>query len=298
MKTLGHSTNSSASSQLALFDANDYNDNRPAPERVASAHGFALAYHEDTDGDPEHRWYAVQDWIAGVAHASEPRKFLTALKSRLKKAGFELSTSCRQLPYLASNSKKYKTDHAQAETLYLITQRMDANTPLRDAILRYLAKAGVRLDQYRRDPEKMVNDAITAFKRQGKDDEWIETRFKAIDTFKALTSTIQRLCDSPRYGDLINTEYMELFGSTAAELQRILNTKSVRNSLPALQLSYVETAERAIKTIIQHKDRMSNPQLIAAFVSAVRPLGVSLEDVCRQVGIDRVTGLPLIEASR
>src|SRR5579863_9489690 len=71
----------------------DPNDDRPLPERIAEGYGFPLAYHDLDDGK---RYYAVQDWIVGVAQPPDAAKFWHDVKRRMKKAGFELSVSCRR----------------------------------------------------------------------------------------------------------------------------------------------------------------------------------------------------------
>jgi hypothetical protein len=47
-------------------------------------------------------------------------------------------------------------DHANAEILYQITQRMDVTTGIRDKVLRFLAQAGVVVDEMRVDPDKII----------------------------------------------------------------------------------------------------------------------------------------------
>jgi len=131
------------------FPANP-RDKRPLPEIIASNYGFPLAYH-DIDGA---RYYAVQDWIRGVAQVSDPAKFWHDIKRPLKKAGIETSALCRSLPNRAGDGKMYKRDHADAETLYRITQRMDVQTGLRDDVLKFLAKSGVVIDEIRIDPDR------------------------------------------------------------------------------------------------------------------------------------------------
>jgi hypothetical protein len=171
-------------------------ENLPLPERIAHLYNFALAYH-DVDGQ---RYYAVQDWIAGVAKVANTRAFWDAMKRRAKKLNVELSTLCRQLPYLATNGKRYKMDHADAETLYKITQHMDTNTGLRNDILAYLAKSGVIVDQLYRDPENAAE--VISNLRDGKTYQelmsegftheeaiqWLEQRVQGIHTRKWLTS--------------------------------------------------------------------------------------------------------------
>jgi hypothetical protein len=66
-------------------------------------------------------------------------------------------------------------DYAQAEKLYQITQRMDANTGLRNAVLKFLAGAGVVVDEQRIDPDKALDAAIEAYRRQGKSEKWTKS---------------------------------------------------------------------------------------------------------------------------
>src|SRR5215469_17324269 len=83
-------------------------DKRPLPEIVADGKpdpdgwpAFPLAY-KDVDGK---RYYAIQDWIRGVAQPSDASKFWDNMKRRLVKSGIELSSWRRKLPYLAPNGK-------------------------------------------------------------------------------------------------------------------------------------------------------------------------------------------------
>jgi hypothetical protein len=145
------------------------------PEIIADYCGFKLA----TKPFEGKQYYAVQDWIAGVAQPeSHPGTFWTHMKRRGKKAGIEFSSLCTKLPYTASDGKNYKIDYAVAETLYRITQRMDANTGIREAVLHFLARAGVVVDEMRIDPEKAIEAAIDAYRRLGKTDAWISWRLR------------------------------------------------------------------------------------------------------------------------
>src|SRR5262249_52400792 len=148
-------------------------DSRPLPEIIAEQYNFPLAYLDHIDGN---RFYAVQDWIKGVAQTDNARRFWSDLQKRLKKAGNTLYASCVQLPYRASNGRTYQMDYARAETLYQITQRMDAQTGLRDEILKFLAKSGVIVDEIRIDPDAAIDAAIEEYRRRGKDDRWISAR--------------------------------------------------------------------------------------------------------------------------
>lgn len=96
-------------------------DSRPLPEIIADHFGFPLAYH-DVEGV---RYYAVQDWILGVAQpASHPGTFWTEMKRRLERLNINIAPMCKKLPYLAENNKRYSMDHGTHDLMMLIVQFM------------------------------------------------------------------------------------------------------------------------------------------------------------------------------
>lgn len=285
--------------QLALFDLAAFNDARPLPEIIASKHGFALAYHEDESGDVDRRWYAIQDWIAGVARTENPRRFWSDAKKRIKTADPQLYASFVQLPYRASDGKKYKIDHAVAETLYNITQHMDTTTGLRNTILRYLAKAGVRLDQQRRDPEQALNDAITAYQRKGFDAERIEARLGGIVKRNVLTRALRDSVINPNYAEGTDHIYMGLCDHTAKALRKALNVPenaNLRDFIGTVGLQYISLAENLIgerlstETNIQWRDAL---RIIDEFAAMV---GEQAKQASRMLGRDVFTGKALLVA--
>ena len=60
---------------------------------------------------PEGRWrFAAADITAAVTGSTNPRKYSSVLKSRLKKERPELTTDCSQLRLTAADGKRYLTD--------------------------------------------------------------------------------------------------------------------------------------------------------------------------------------------
>lgn len=55
-------------------------------------------------------WFAAADVIGAITESSNPRKYWSVLKTRLKKSDSELTTNCSQLKLTASDGKKYATD--------------------------------------------------------------------------------------------------------------------------------------------------------------------------------------------
>lgn len=57
------------------------------------------------DSEKEEYYFSVVDVIAALTDSSEPRKYWSVLKSRLKKEGSEVTTNCSQLKMLAPDGK-------------------------------------------------------------------------------------------------------------------------------------------------------------------------------------------------
>ncbi len=55
-------------------------------------------------------WFSAVDIVAAITESPNPRKYWSVLKTRLKKAGNELTTKCSQLKMIAADGKKYATD--------------------------------------------------------------------------------------------------------------------------------------------------------------------------------------------
>ena len=61
--------------------------------------------------DTAKQWlFSVADIVGAVTESSNPRKYWTVLKMRLKKSHPELTTVCSQLKLVASDGKRYLTD--------------------------------------------------------------------------------------------------------------------------------------------------------------------------------------------
>ena len=55
-------------------------------------------------------WFSVVDIVAAITDSPNPRKYWSVMKTRMKKAGSELTTKCSQLKLTTSEGKKYATD--------------------------------------------------------------------------------------------------------------------------------------------------------------------------------------------
>lgn len=56
-------------------------------------------------------WFSIVDVVAAITDSPNPRKYWSVLKTRLKKAGSELTTRCSQLKMTAADGKRYATEY-------------------------------------------------------------------------------------------------------------------------------------------------------------------------------------------
>lgn len=66
-------------------------------------------------------WFSIVDIVGAVTDSPNPRKYWSVLKTRLKRAGNELTTRCSQLKMTATDGKQYATDcFAQDDIIQLV----------------------------------------------------------------------------------------------------------------------------------------------------------------------------------
>ncbi len=66
-------------------------------------------------------WFSVVDIVGAITDSPNPRKYWSVLKTRLKKAGNELTTRCSQLKMMAADGKRYATDcFAQDDIIQIV----------------------------------------------------------------------------------------------------------------------------------------------------------------------------------
>jgi DNA-damage-inducible protein D len=69
------------------------------------------------------RWfYSIVDIIAAITQSKHPTRYWTDVKSRLSQEASEVYANCVKLPFPAANSKIYKTECADRETILRIVQ--------------------------------------------------------------------------------------------------------------------------------------------------------------------------------
>ncbi len=256
-------------------------------------------------------YYAIQDWIAGLASTTDRNASKVWAKMKV-----ELSTSGRQLPYLASNGKKYTMDFGTDRDLYLIAQRMrsTATRPNLEAIKVYLAKAGAFTDAVRRRPEALldyglvgpdeaIDAAIEMYRKQGKDDGWITARIIGKIKRHAFTSALKAAILDIRpwhYGAATNEVYKGLWGRTAQYLKKELELPkgaSLRDHQPTLALTYQAIAEEVSAQRLGDKEEIEWEEARSVVQEVAEMIGKQAKATGEYLGVDLATGKPILPSS-
>jgi hypothetical protein len=224
--------------------------------------------------------------------------------ARTKKAGIDLRTPCTKLKYRSADGKDRTMDFADAETLYKITQRMDANTGIRNRVLDYLAKAGVIVDEQRIDPGKAIDAGIAGYQRKGKDDLWIKTRLDGKLERKAFVAALTAAItgfDGSLYGAATNVGYKSVFGLDAAGLRKMMGlpeNSNVREHMSRTGLAYVSLLESIVSDHLgqQHDLTFTQAKVIIAAVGA--SLKPAVDAYRNMLGVDPVSGKPVLSAPK
>lgn len=292
-------------------------DERPLPLIVAEKCDFPLQYYS-LDNE---LWYSVLDWIKGIAE-SESRK-VSYSWGQLKN---KVLIPNQQLPYTASDGKKYQSDFTNDRGLYLIAQhlRVTKSRPVLDEIKRFLAAAGVFVDEIRRDSDKraefvaatlndmddpeaifsQVLDRVTdSYRRKGKTDSWIEVQVKGIVTRKQFMAALQAaVIDASRtiYAQSTERLYKGLLDRTTAQLRGELNIKPSQNPrdyMGEYALVYIELTERLCRDLLDDAETVTFSQALEIIWKIAKVIHQQYEATQQLLGRDLLTGRPLLTDS-
>lgn len=74
------------------------------------------------DSVKEEYYFSVVDVINALTDSPEPRKYWSVLKTRLKKEGSQVTTSCSQLKMMAPDGKKRMRDALDTEGIFRLIE--------------------------------------------------------------------------------------------------------------------------------------------------------------------------------
>lgn len=207
--------------------------------------------------DEQEKWYfSIIDVIEVLTDSPRPRKYWSALKSKLQKEGSELSHNLGQLKMTAEDGKFRVTDVADTEQLFRLIQSIPS--PKAEPFKLWLAQiASERLDEME-DPELTIDRAMLQYKQLGYSDSWINQRLKSIEIRKDLTDEWKRhgLVEGQQFASLTDIIYKTWADKTAKEYKQLkgLKKESLRDNMTNKELVLNMLAELSTKEISEVTD--------------------------------------------
>lgn len=205
----------------------------------------------------EEEWYfSVIDVVAILTNSTNPRKYWSVLKIRLKAEGSELATNCSQLKMQSADGKYYKTDCLDTKGVLRLVQSIPS--PKAEPFKMWLAQVGSeRLDEIA-DPEKAIMRGAEFYRAKGYTEGWINQRLQTIEMRKELTDEwkargIERDKDyailtnemTKAWSGLSVQEYKELKGLKKENLRdNMTNIELVLNMLAEVTTTAISKQEQ------------------------------------------------------
>lgn len=291
--------------QLNLFQYDPAD--KPYPLMVADKWNFELAHYIPDGATPRDYLYHAVQWTLGLG--AKQHTTWENIKNQYVNSNDKLKIET--IPYLAADGKTYDVEFIDQQTCYHVAMamRVTKTRPQLAEIKEYLARAGVFADEARRNPEQVIEvlKPLAQAKRERQialHEQWgldatqaaqrLKLRHEATLERNRLISEFVRLCDSPNIARLTNAEYIALFGATASTLKEMLNTKSIRDALDDYQLDAVAFAEKSLAKILTAWERGSVVEIEGVIQTIMQPIGAAMRVVYNALGLDHITGQPLL----
>jgi hypothetical protein len=204
--------------------------------------------------EEEEQWYfSVVDAVEALTESPRARKYWSALKTKLRIEGSELSQNLGQLKMAAEDGKFYKTDVATTQQLFRLIQSIPS--PKAEPFKLWLAKVGSeRLDEMQ-DPELTIDRALEQYLNLGYSQSWINQRLKSIEVRKELTNEWKRLGlkDGQQFASLTDIITKTWSGKTTKEFKVLkgLKKENLRDNMTNTELILNMLAEASTKDISQ-----------------------------------------------
>lgn len=203
------------------------------------------------DAEQEEWYFSIVDIIAALTDSSNPRKYWSVLKTRLKKEGSELATNCSRLKLPASDGKLRLTDVANTEQLLRLIQSIPS--PKAEPFKLWLAEVGRERIDETIDPELAIDRALETYLKKGYSREWINQRLQAIQVRKELTDEWQNrgIKKGAEYAILTNEITLAWSGMNTREYKQFkgLKKENLRDNMSTTELVLNMLAETSTTDI-------------------------------------------------
>ena len=208
------------------------------------------------DKEQQKYFISIIDIVRVLTESDNPRKYWSVLKTRLKKEGSELATTCSQLKLQAADGKYYNTDVIDIEGMFRLIESIPSKKA--EPIKLWLARLGKERIDEEYDPEITINRALETYRRKGYSDDWINQRLKAIDARKEFTDELRNkgIEKSNDFASLTNLLTKVWSGFSVKEYKKYkgLTKESLRDNMANMELVLNMLAEVSSTEISKSKN--------------------------------------------
>ena len=136
--------------------------------------------------EEQEQWYfSIIDVVAVLADTTNPKRYWSDLKTKLKQEGSEVYDNIVRLKMVAPDGKRRETDCFNTKDLLRAIQSIPS--PKAEPFKLWLAKVGYERIEETEDPELAFDRAMQTYLKKGYSKEWINQRLKSIEVRKELT---------------------------------------------------------------------------------------------------------------
>lgn len=200
--------------------------------------------------------FSIVSIIEAMEVSTNPRRYWSDLKRKLKREGFEVYENIVQLKLESTDGKKYKTDVANRETVLRILQSI--SHPSAEQAKQWLARMGEERFQEVEDPMKAIERAKDHYRQKGYNDKWIETRIQSKQIRDILTDEWQNrgVTDKREYGALTNEIHKGAFDMTVRQHKGMkeLKRQNLRDHMTLTELAITILGEASTVDIARSRD--------------------------------------------
>lgn len=248
-------------------------------------------------------YYSLVDIMSEFSDlASEGEVLWRRTRQRLQKDGFELRQNVTELKLRAKDGKMRSTQCCTADIALRIVQSIPSERA--EPVRQWLASLGIERLEENADPELGLNRAaarvVENYRKQGKSDEWIDARFRSIQSRNVFTDALkEHVLGKLNYGYATNTMYQGLYsGRDADALKNEMGIKGkLRDHQPQLAIHYQSICETIISEKLGERQTV-DPRTAIEIIKAVSTvLGLQIQQISQLMGYDVGSGRPLLASN-
>ncbi len=204
--------------------------------------------------EKESKWYfSVIDVIEILTGSPRPRKYWSALKTKLNSEGSQLSQKLGQLKLQSDDGKFYLTDVADTEQLLRLIQSIPS--PKAEPFKQWLAKVGYERMREINNPEESMERARENWQKLGRSEKWIQQRMTGQETRNKLTDYWKEnaVSKDDEFALLTNIIHQEWTGLTVSKHKSLkgLKSQNLRDHMSEAELIFTALAELSTRQIAE-----------------------------------------------